>query len=890
MKKISLLTLLSISFILFAGSCNQNTPAVNSVTVTVQNATDGAPVKFGIPFPKGELWSPDHVRVLNAQGVEIASQKTKVNTWEPVDQSIKWLWVFFFADESESYTIEYGERVRQTVFTDTPIEFKNNQRVNGFAEINTGPLFIRVDKGGSGFIDRVNYNPDMDGFRENNQIVSGIESRGIFLDLLDDAGIDTSRAVIHQHFIERGSGPMHAILRVEGEYEYDRDDHENAPFVTYIHAYAGKPYVRVLHTITYTGIPDQSEPLNGRQHADIATQTELIIDEEQRSQDEGLMRPKDRIASMGFGLQYNIEGDATVKTALVEGRWWEDGETDFLEQSASGLSRLSVFQSGPDPTRIPPVAVSDRDGRIDGFVARVEADEMLREAEKAEGWISVSDDRWGVSIGIRNMMEEYPNELSVDFDRGLLHAYTWSPNEEPMSFERANTNIEAGMVGNFARGITKTSEIILNFHDGDEDIAEIRRAMQHVLTPPVAHAGAEWYSNSGVYGTFAGVDHDFQGLERSIQYKLDWMLFNVNWEPWYGMFDYGDVKNYFFNYNWVQWANNEPAMDYQWWLNFMRSGNPDYYNMAQAMSRHTMDVDNTHWPRPRWYRGDTNRSLDAFEYEMQDPISPYVGIGRRHSMQQWTSKLSAHVWVQGWLASYYLDGYHRGLDVARLTGDYYTRRIFGEHGLTGRRLYLSVWSLAELYDATKDEQYLDELKYRVDRMLRLQEHQGGRMVIDRYGYSQNYVSHGLTKYLQLYDSPEVRQALVDNAHSLYNVAPTDHDMESYLSSIHPLIVGYDLTGNDKFFIEACNRSRHLLVGEMDRPFYEYATQGELADAMEEVSNLPSAGEGPSFRGRNPIWTFSNGLRIFGWTHAFNVPYTIERLHHRDDLGNLNCVM
>src|SRR5690625_7903977 len=84
--------------------------------------------------------------------------------------------------------------------------------------------------------------------------------------------------------------------------------------------------------------------------------------------------------------------------------------------------------------------------------------------------------------------------------------------------------------------------------------------------------------------------------------------------------------------------------------------------MASDMSRHSMDVDNTHWPRPRWYRGDTNASLDWFEHEMQAEISPYVGIGRRHASQQWISKLSAHVWVQGWLASYYLDGYHRGLD------------------------------------------------------------------------------------------------------------------------------------------------------------------------------------------------------------------------------------
>jgi len=870
-------------------ACTNKSGTSNSVPVTVQNAEPGAPVKMGIPFPKGELFSPDHVRVLNAAGEEIASQKTKVTSWEPADESIKWLWVFFFADESKEYTIEYGESIRQTVFTENPIEFKNNQRDNGFAEINTGPLLFRINKGGSGFIDRVQFNRDMDGFDEEHIIATGMEARGSFLDLMDDAGIDTSRAVIHQHFIERGSGPMHAIVRVEGEYEYSDDEHENAPFITYVHAYAGKAYLKVLHTITYTGIPDKSEPYNGRQHPDIATQTELVIDEEARSRDSGLTQPNDRISSMGFGLQYHIDGDKKIKTGLETGRWYEDGETDFFEQSLTGESQLSIFQTGPDPTRTPPVQVSDRDQRLEGFSAIIQSDEVLRESEKSEGWISLSDEKWGVSIGIRNMVEEYPNELLIKPDNNQIYAYTWSPNEEPMSFQRANTNSEAGMVGNFARGITKTSEIVLNFHNGDDSVEEIRSDLYNILNPPVAHAGADWYSRSGVYGQFAGVDHEFQDLERSIQYKLNWMLFNQKWEPWYGMFDYGDVKNYYFNYTWVQWANNEPAMDYQWWLNFMRSGNADYYTMAKAMSRHSMDVDNTHWPRPNWYRGDTNRSLDAFDNEMQDDVSPYVGIGRRHSMQQWTSILSAHVWVQGWIASYYLDGYHRGLDVARLTGDYYVRRIFGEHGLTGRRLYLSVWSLSELYDATKDEVYLDELNFRVDQMLRLQKEQGGRIAIDRYGYSQNYISHGLSKYQQMFDSPVVREALIDNAHSLYNVGPMDHDMESFLSSIHPLLVGYDLTGEEKFLIEACERSSHLLVDELEMPIDEFTSQGVLRDSLEAVSHLPSAGEGPSFRGRNPIWTFSNGMRIFGWTHVFNVPYTIDRLKNRTNTNGLACV-
>src|SRR5690625_6661623 len=116
-------------------------------------------------------------------------------------------------------------------------------------------------------------------------------------------------------------------------------------------------------------------------------------------------------------------------------------------------------------------------------------------------------------------------------------------------------------------------------------------------------------------------------------------------------------------------------------------------------------------------------------------------------------------------------------------------------------------------------------------MLDLQRKQGGRIAIDRYWYSQNYISHGLSKYLQMFDRPDVEQALIDNARSLYNVAPVDHDMESYLSSIHPLLVGYDLTGEDFFFIGACERSLHLLVDEIDRTLLEIDTLRELSYAL-----------------------------------------------------------
>ena len=864
--------------------------SADTVTIHVENANPDMPVKLGIPFPKGALDSPDHIRVLNDDGNEIVSQSTQVTTWEPADPSIKWLWVFFFTDESTEYTIEYGENVRKSVRIEDPIIFKNNQRSNGEAEVNTGPLFFQINKDGSGFFDSIQLDTNGEGFTDENIVATGPEGRGSFLDYINENGTDTSRAVIHQQFIEKGSGPLHAIIKLTGEYEYSNPEHENSPFVTYIHAYAGKSYVKVYHTITYTGKPDKSEPLNGKQHPDIATQTELIIDESERRNDEGLTEPYDMIKRAGFGLKYHLDGNKTFRSELVTGDWWEEGESEFYETEVGDENMYSVFQTGPDPAMSAAEPNSTNEERIHGFNASISVDgNSVRESQKADGWMSISDDKFGISIGIRNMMEEYPNELVVDLESGSVYAYTWSPNEDPMSFERADTDPDGGMVGNFATGLTKTTETIFYFHEGSKTLSEIKETMDFVLEPPVVHADPSWYGQSGVYGDFTDADNNFSDLERAMQYKFQWMLFNQNWEPWYGMFTYGDVKNYYFNDDWYQWANNEPSQDYMWWTNFMRTGDPEMYIMAQAASRHTMDVDNTHWPARNEYRGDTNSALDWFMSEKQEDGSPYLGMGRRHAGGQWISMLSAHVWLTGWVASYYLDGYHRGLEVARMTGDYYRRRIFGEHGLRGRRLYLSIWNLSELYDATKEQKYLDELNYRIDHALELQKTQGGRMAIDRYGYSQNYLSHGLTKYLQMFDRPDIKRAYLTHARSIRDVPPIDHDYESYLASIHPLITAYDLSGESEFLMEACQRATNLMIDKMPQPFGDYENQAELQTAMEEVSNLPMTGSTSFFSRRMPIWSFSMGLRIFGWTTNYSVPYLIDRLEGLENLSGYQCV-
>jgi len=307
----------------------------------------------------------------------------------------------------------------------------------------------------------------------------------------------------------------------------------------------------------------------------------------------------------------------------------------------------------------------------------------------------------------------------------------------------------------------------------------------------------------------------------------------------------------------------------------MRTGNKDMFFSAEIGSRHSMDVDNIHWPNNLEYIGDANLAQAWWDHNNKPPPSPYLGMGSVEGRQHWGALYSAHVWTAGWLTNYYLSGYHRGLDVAKLTAETYLNRIWGNHGLTGRRLYLSIWNLAEVYDATKNNKYWDELQDRINILLDLQKKQGGNLLSDRYGYAQPYITNGLRKVLQFEDRPDIKKAVIEHARWVRDVPPMNHTYESYLATISPLIYGYELSGEKSFYKEAWKRAQHLKVDKLENEDIfddDLTTQSDLFILLDKIDKMPLRTDG-----RKANWTLNQGSRIFGWTHAYNLPYLLYYL-------------
>ena len=101
------------------------------VNITIENNKEGAPITLGIPFPKGTLHSVDHLRLLTSRGTEIPCQTTEVSNWGPTDESVKWVWVFFFSEKDSEYILEYGDSVIP-ILPKEKIVSMNNMRPQGF--------------------------------------------------------------------------------------------------------------------------------------------------------------------------------------------------------------------------------------------------------------------------------------------------------------------------------------------------------------------------------------------------------------------------------------------------------------------------------------------------------------------------------------------------------------------------------------------------------------------------------------------------------------------------------------------------------------------------------------------------------------------------------------
>ncbi len=745
-------------------------PAPEPAIASVPAADAEAPLVSGaVPFPRGALRDPAAVR-LRADGKDVPLQTRPTAFWP--DASIKWLLLtfppaagtaapeqskienrkstipFFLTRRDGSqrpYTLEYGEGIR----LGRPATVLQARREGDVISINTGPLQIEVAQA-AGWLRRVGLNgKEMVAPAGVRSFVHFLRPEGTYPGGTTHAAgaLDDGEFLPASIALEE-DGPLRAVVRLEGM----TGAREPTRMVIRLEAYAGRSVVRVFQSAEFLH--------------------------------------KDPRAAFVRGMGLELPVDALRGARVVVGG--QDGPVVLPAGAYAGIRQHSHLGY-----RAWHQAAGERFPRTD------------EREHRCRGWLDMSGPAGGVAVVLRDMWQQFPNELAADTGRGRLTVGFW-PESAPVMDVRRYSNYphrsqgeSAGSASNWVAeeyypkdpfvGVSKTHEALLFFHGPALAAGRVDAVAADFQRPPLVFPPAQWTHHCGVLlphtvpdpKRFARADANLEHLARF------WTHHQRLW-GWYGMWDYGDVQHYFqggygsivgpealakalkekpgadvravrlqdyspgqewaFDNGRWGWGNTEGLPGLYMQTQYLRTGDRDLYFFIEAMARHVRDVDMRH-----------------------DGI--WLGQGTRHGVQHWSDgnheeRQTTH---SEFRYHYCLSGEGRSRDFARLLYDkVYSQRGVSIHAAHSGRLQgiLSQWemtgspevgTLLEKYVPcfftpqglceSPDVQFPD-----VQRVAATRDVNAGNMFFWSFG-----AGHGLLEYFDLTGSEALKQALIKTA-------------------------------------------------------------------------------------------------------------------------------
>lgn len=171
-------------------------------------------------------------------------------------------------------------------------------------------------------------------------------------------------------------------------------------------------------------------------------------------------------------------------------------------------------------------------------------------------------------------------------------------------------------------GIARSSEITLWALSATPTRERLVQMAAAVQTPPQLAASPQRYLSAGVFGKLWSLPDRSTPTRVKIEDKLDFLFGfyakEVEQRHWYGFWDYGDIRHTYdadrhewrYDVGGYAWDNSELSPDIWLWYAYLRSGRADIFRFAEAMVRHTAEVDIYH-------------------------AGPFAGLGTRHNVQHW---------------------------------------------------------------------------------------------------------------------------------------------------------------------------------------------------------------------------------------------------------------
>ncbi|HWA24185.1 MAG TPA: hypothetical protein VG734_00825 [Lacunisphaera sp.] len=578
-----------------------------------------ANVSWGVPWPKGTVPAGAPFRLATADGKRLEIQSWPLAFWP--DGSVKW--------SGHALTAPTG---LAGPFTLTPHPGLNEERASRreiqYSEdaaaftIDTGALKARIAKSGDTFLEAL-----VIGDRPvatNGHLVAMREGREEY----------ALRRVLHeQTYLSRvkkvtleQSGPGRAVVKVEGVHLGKDVDvpREWLPFTVRLYFFAGSADVRLVHTFIYDGDP-ATDFIKGLGLAfSVPFKEELPNRHIRLAGDDGGIWTQPVQMLPGYRAQAGAQVGELYADQLAGRR--VPNLAELTPQARVAIVGVALWpdakltQSGPNSW-----SISKRTGPDASWL-------HYTDGRRAAGLAVLGDVSGGLAVSVKDFWQKHPAALEVlggDKPAGEIRVWFWSPDAPAMDLRRYDDTPHGLPVSyedwkpgwGTALGIANTHELTLRAFaaiPANEDLAAFSRAAS---APPQLVATPEYYHARQVFGHWSLPDRSTPTLARiedQVQGLVDFYHQQVEERSWYGFWDYGDIMhNYDFGrHDWRYdiggwaWANTELMPDMLLWYSFLRTGRADLYRFAEAMTRHTSEVDVHH-------------------------LGPFAPLGSRHNVNHW---------------------------------------------------------------------------------------------------------------------------------------------------------------------------------------------------------------------------------------------------------------
>jgi hypothetical protein len=562
-------------------------------------------VTWGTPWPRGKQREAKNFALRGADNKLRPLQSWPLAWWP--DGSLKW--TAHALPPADGVDDGPFEVVAQRGAVKPPATVTVKDTANGF-EIDTGMFVCRLSRRGSNIIESISRGGH-DALRDGKLVL-----------LRQDHGLSSDSAEVRQETFEslletvtvEQRGPARAVVKLEGKHSNGKRGW--LPFTLRLYFYAGSDALRVLHTIVFDG-DEARDFVRGIGLRFSVPLTDALHDRHVRfaGEQDGLFAEAVRGLT---GLRRDPGKPA--REAQIAGL-----AVPSINPVANNL--LQYIPAFGDWTLLQPNANSFtiRKRTADGHAWLDSA-----QGHRASGLGYVGGPAGGIAFGIRNFWQSHPAQLDIRHahrDLATVTMWVWAPDAPPMDLrfyhdglgmDTHEKQIKGGLEITYEdyepgfgtpMGVARTSELMLWMLPGTPARDRFAALAAALREPAVMVPTPKTAFDSGVFGHSFSLPSQTPPEHAQLEQRLDWMFDFYRGQQdqrgWYGFWNYGDVMHTydFDRHEWrydiggFAWDNSELATDLWLWLHFLRTGRADTFRFAEAMTRHTGEVDVHHLGR-----------------------------------------------------------------------------------------------------------------------------------------------------------------------------------------------------------------------------------------------------------------------------------------------------